>query len=111
MTLDQLRALCDAASPGPWEHDDKFTVSIERGDEMTAFRTYREDAAFIAAARTALPLLLTVAEAAKEFSDCYAPIQTSESPTEITIGGGCGECAGCALASALSALSALESAP
>jgi hypothetical protein len=37
-------------TPGPWEYDGKFTVTIPHEDGMTAFRTNPADACLIAAA-------------------------------------------------------------
>jgi hypothetical protein len=54
----RLRALCEAATPGPWTHDyDGEQGYAVRGpsDGQTVCIGYEEDAAFIAAARTALP--------------------------------------------------------
>lgn len=74
-TRDQLRALADAATPGPWEadHSEEDNSSIkEQGREWwdgLAFAGRPDDAAFIAAARTAVPALLdalTRAEAQSE---------------------------------------------
>jgi hypothetical protein len=49
-----------AHTPGPWEWDGKFTVTIPHRDGWTAFRTNPEDARLIAAA----PELLNAAQAA-----------------------------------------------
>ena len=56
-TRDQLRALADKATPGPWEafHGDIWTDT--HGFLLSPGLDDR-DAAFIAAARTALPQLL-----------------------------------------------------
>lgn len=71
--LDHLRALCDAATPGPWEDGtamccpDMGWVDGPKGKGTicpvyeAAKRTHTldsNDAAFIAAARTALPALI-----------------------------------------------------
>lgn len=82
MTLAELRALCDAATPGPWRYDEhqpewngdaSYSVVVPHlGEQMLLDDTRyyptapaeRADARFIAAARTAMPLLLAVAEAA-----------------------------------------------
>lgn len=68
-TRDQLRALADAATPGPWAHADYGDPNPEHwpvgliedddGDEVwkcdTALAMSEPDAKFIAAARTATP--------------------------------------------------------
>ena len=75
--LDALQALCDQATPGPWHHccadgggcggyfvwrdesADRMVDTSARGDgEKGGDPLDRADAAFIAAARTALPPLL-----------------------------------------------------
>lgn len=63
-TRDQLRALANAATPGPWEadHSEENNYSIkspgtEWGDGY-AWVSDPSDAEFIAAARTAIPALL-----------------------------------------------------
>lgn len=55
MTIDreELRRLCEAATPGPW-----YVINLEYGLE-------REDAEFARAARTAVPALLDALEAAE----------------------------------------------
>jgi chemotaxis receptor (MCP) glutamine deamidase CheD len=47
LDLDALQALCDAATPGPWETD------ADRFDDIE-----EDDAEFIAAAREAMPMLV-----------------------------------------------------
>jgi len=50
--LEKLEALAKAATPGEdWNYDEKFQVWIEHKDGGTGFRTNKEDAAFIFAAR------------------------------------------------------------
>lgn len=63
----ELRALCDAATPGPWWPRDatrRGTVESHCGHVCTAgfLETCEPDAAFIAAARTAVPELLDEVE-------------------------------------------------
>lgn len=83
MTSDEikrLRELANAATPGPWTHEQTLTPSGEvhcdivrtPGAATLAFDGYggdadfyEHDAAFIAAARTALPALLDRCEAAE----------------------------------------------
>lgn len=55
------RALCNAATPGPWSTSSEWSVRAE-GDELvascTAYHRHAADAEFIAHARTALPTAL-----------------------------------------------------
>lgn len=75
--LAEIRARVEAASPAPWTDDGSgYCIRNGRGDRSAStFKTagrqrsnreYREDCAFIAAARTDVPLLLAVAAAAAE---------------------------------------------
>lgn len=94
MTRASIRALVDAATPGPWradvdQPDDVVVWGPEEPEWLAnvgnwsraipgppasttdrAFQTFElrdmADAAFIAASRTAVPLLLAVADAAEE---------------------------------------------
>jgi hypothetical protein len=52
LDLDELQRLCDAATPGPWDVEDGVVLR-KVGDVI-----FVEDAAFIAAARDALPKLI-----------------------------------------------------
>lgn len=60
----RLRALCDAAAPGPWAWSETFlwNVELDRSvlahGEVVAWDVSNADREFIAAARTALPALL-----------------------------------------------------
>lgn len=73
MKLADMRALCDAATPGPWRSRD-FGVHAVRANMVVAGRGYcddgvychENDARFIAAARTLMPLLLDVAKVAEK---------------------------------------------
>lgn len=65
LKLEDLKRLCDEATPGPWPNNGKpWQV-----DHLTGFAdlgpVHVNDCAFIAAARTYMPKLLAVAEAAK----------------------------------------------
>ena len=68
--LDALKALADAATPGPWLTNgwyDGIRYSIlfsanERFTETLAYNLNREDAAFIAATRAAVPALIAEVE-------------------------------------------------
>ena len=73
MSLEDLKKLCDAATPGDWncyqmaegtQPTGYFYLGSPRGSEggMTV-----ADASFIAASRTAMPKLLKLAEAAKAY--------------------------------------------
>lgn len=76
-TRNQLRALADAATPGPWEadHSEEDNSSIkERGREWwdgLAFAGRPDDAEFIAAARTAVPQLLDQLDQAEAELDSW----------------------------------------
>jgi ApbE superfamily uncharacterized protein (UPF0280 family) len=72
MTLDELRALCDTATPGPWHKmagaewnvlDDKGIRILIAGTDGCSVPDGLADAAFVIAAKSALPKLLAVAEA------------------------------------------------
>jgi hypothetical protein len=71
--LEEIRKLCDEATPGPWgmdwHNDERTTRDIWRslGPIVDGKERVQADAAFIAMARTALPKLLAVAEAANAF--------------------------------------------
>lgn len=74
MTLTELRAICDAATPGPWYLTHQSVSFRLDATESPSGYHYAEirgwdherqpNAAFIAAARTYMPLLIAVAEAA-----------------------------------------------
>jgi len=69
MKLEDLKKLCGKATPGPWSYappvvdDPQFENAIRAGQFQLVLTDY--DASFIAAARTYLPKLIAVAEAAK----------------------------------------------
>lgn len=68
MRLEEIKALCEAATPGPWDYDGRFTVSVPgewAGVSQSCFRIAKNDAAFIVEARALLPGLLAVANAAE----------------------------------------------
>lgn len=73
-TLPEIRAIAEAATPGPWwvrgENDPISLQGVINGERVIAqtnyhFDTGMSDARFIAASRTLLPLLVEVAEAAQ----------------------------------------------
>lgn len=69
MTLISLRALCEGAAKGKWRcHKAKvwYHVKDERNFYIAQNISLESDAAFIAASRTYLPLLIAVAEAVRE---------------------------------------------
>lgn len=80
MTIDELKKLCAAATPGPWESrmnpwTYRGTVGA-KGRGVVAETSTFEDGDLIAAAVTMLPKLLAVAEAAKTYifeggENCY----------------------------------------
>ena len=70
-TLERLRKLCQEASPGPWGNmeytvGDHSDIQNIHGDTIVEM-IEPQDAAFIVTARTALPLLLDLAEAQETF--------------------------------------------
>lgn len=58
----KLRALLDAATPGPWQHDPPYSHYVRVG-RLTVIAHSTADADLIAAARNALGPLLDIAEA------------------------------------------------
>lgn len=65
MTDDDIkaaRALCDAATPAPWENHGR---SVRDASQSIAEWLIHDDAAFIAAARTLVPTLLDELESAR----------------------------------------------
>ena len=61
MTLDELQALADAATPGPWQHTGAGNVYSRKagGHHAVGFTTLSlDDADFIAACRTEVPKLI-----------------------------------------------------
>ena len=78
MTLAELRALCERATPGPWksvrnsQRPFKHVIFDGRPDRDAMYTTSpleSHDADFIAAARTWLPALIEVAALSKELAD------------------------------------------
>lgn len=73
--LERLRALEQAATPGPWKHDlgnaDVEGPRPERAEVCVRGEhgNYHANLELIAAVRNALPLLLDVAEAVERFRD------------------------------------------
>ena len=83
MTLAELRVLCEGATPGVWVTSDGIEVYavtdspqaepvvwMGTTDGNDAGCVEPADAAFIAAARTWLPALIEVAEAAQRMNEC-----------------------------------------
>lgn len=81
MTLEELKKLCDKASPGPWRYRDMDESIVSKedwkledgnkivGSEVLITRPFAfagdmqwENGLFIAAARTYMPLLIRVAQ-------------------------------------------------
>ena len=82
MTLAELRALCERATPGPWrvQYTGNFIGELHHRPDLRVIVDHREnfscsgsDLDFIAAARTWLPALIEVAEAAKETERLATP--------------------------------------
>lgn len=80
MNLEEIRALCEAATPGPWAVDTFGNIykPARQGNvaQMRGANQEHADAAFIAAARTLLPKLLEVAEAADRLTDNICEFST-----------------------------------
>lgn len=72
LDLDALEALCDGATPGPWKVVDAHTVMDPAGF-CVAGTEWESDGAFIAAARDAVPALITRLRAA-EARTAWQPI-------------------------------------
>lgn len=79
-TLARIRAQADAATEGPWEHepppgpgeDPMRPICVypkEDGGTLAYVQPLEADAEFIAAARTNVPALLDLADAALDFAD------------------------------------------
>ena len=58
--IEELRAMCDTATPGPWIRE-RWSIDTVN-ERVVATANMQLDAAFIAAARTALPELLDEVE-------------------------------------------------
>lgn len=78
MTLDDLRALEAAATPGPWHASNgvRGWVHLTQGngsinDLGVATFFGEDDTALTAAARNALPALLAIAEASREVAELH----------------------------------------
>ena len=63
--LNHLQSLADAATPGPWKIQEQrrsVLFRVKSGDEIPpisiAYDCYQDDAAFISAAREAVPALI-----------------------------------------------------
>lgn len=83
LDLDALAALCNGATPGPWVIRDGAIVDadkrvVARGPALGTHsaRGAREDAEFIAAARAAVPALITRLRAA-EARSAWQPMETA----------------------------------
>lgn len=95
--LNKLRALCDAAMPGPWKYRRRkylgpnVCITTQTGANLYLFAGAdccewgEETAQFIAAARTAIPLLLDVVEAQDRFLIATADWMESNSETDIAM--------------------------
>ena len=75
-TLAKLKALCNQATLGPWDYypsevDPKIYDVIAFTDLGVAVEVTKDNAAFIASARTALPLLIELVEAFEWEGECH----------------------------------------
>ena len=77
----RLRALADAATPGPWEADlsdpSPAWAAVTTPDRCIAEHLTREDAQLVAAARAAVPALLDALDAAEAERDHARSIAVS----------------------------------
>ena len=79
MKLEEIKKLCDEATPGPWVRHETYSDVWFLGEKIMGNNktiVYQndghnagkeEDIKFIAASRTLIPKLLAVAEAAKKY--------------------------------------------
>lgn len=79
MKLEDIKKLCDEATPGPWVAVDGGIDFLLGGDERPVplirdpmLIAKNTNLQFIAMARTVLPKLLAVAEAANQITERYA---------------------------------------
>ena len=72
--LEELKRLCDKATPGPWDQQVSFRGMIWPS---------ANDAKFIAAARTYMPLLLDIAEAAQFYAEANNYIEATMTVKEV----------------------------
>lgn len=75
-TLERLREICDAATEGPWELESGMVFSVHISGQhknylgLTDGLSCKENAKFIATARSAMPVLLDALEKAMMSMDC-----------------------------------------
>lgn len=77
-TDDEIRALCEAATPGPWVQNGRNGVHTPRGSCVALSHgadgaSPEHDAEFIAAARSLVPSLLARVEAAQAENERLRP--------------------------------------
>jgi len=86
--MNKLRAMCEAATPGPWEHKQQNEYYGQGYGETTEFvdmpnigllkvgltdkqgQPFHVNAAFIAASRSAMPALIELVEAMEREREC-----------------------------------------
>jgi hypothetical protein len=76
--IDELRRIADAATPGPWSTTWAGDTLSGPADARNLPHGYPEDAAFIAAARTALP------ESLEEIERLRAEVEAMRPVVELT---------------------------
>jgi len=81
-TIDRLRELEKAATPGPWMTAGEEGNMVLAPEEAVAGWMVSDDAALIVESRNALPALLAVAEAASKADVRYPSILVVEYPSE-----------------------------
>lgn len=95
MKLEDLKKLCDEATPGPWEYSD-YDSEFTKGGGLVGTSAFglmadKSTCRFIAASRTMIPRLIAVAEAAQNLIDyCGASLRHSR-PDAIDIVDGLAE--------------------
>ena len=85
-SLNKLKAICDAATPGPWDYmevrDEILHVADDGGVFLAARCPVSENAVFIASSRSAMPILIELVEALDEkvqtLKDLRSPASLSQ---------------------------------
>jgi len=94
MKLSEIRALCEAATPGPWTYSRESYATRDKDGLIAAISSLPRNGELIAASRTLMPLLLKIAEVAQDMvRQC-----PNANPNP------CGRCDLCDLEKALAAL-------
>lgn len=73
MSIDEIRARVEVATPGPWRAHPDGLVWAERPGDPVSGSTETEDAEFIAHARTDVPWLLDRLDQIRRLCENYTP--------------------------------------